>query len=120
NNIGYQNLIKLSSDAYLEGFYFKPRTSWDKLERLSKGLIVTTGCLGGPVLQELLHDNYDAALAKTARLQDIFGRDNLFVELQDHGLAEQAKTNPMLIDIARKLNAPLLACNDSHYIRHED
>jgi len=120
NNTGYQNLIKLSSDAFLEGFYYAARTDWSKLEQFSDGLIVTTGCLGGPVLQELLHDNFNAALQKTARLQDIFGRDNLFVELQDHGLVEQAKTNPMLIDIARKLNAPLLATNDLHYVKHED
>lgn len=119
-NTGYSNLMKLSSDAYLNGFYAKGRCDWSTLEEFHKGLIATTGCLGGPVLQRLLHNDYDGALAATARLQDIFGKENLFVELQDHGLPEQARTNPQLIQISRDLDAPLLAVNDSHYTNHED
>src|SRR5690606_3842812 len=80
----------------------------------------TTGCLGGPVLQRLLHNDFDGAVRTAARLQDIFGKDNLFVELQDHGLPEQARTNPLLIDLARKINAPLLATNDTHYTHAHD
>lgn len=120
NNVGYQNLIKLSSDAYMEGFYYKPRTSWDKLAQFSDGLIVTSGCLGGPVLQELLHDRFDQGLAKAARLQEIFGKDNFFIELQDHGLVEQKRTNPQLIEISRRLGAPTVVANDSHYVHHDD
>ncbi len=117
---GYRNLLKLSSAAYLEGYYYKPRLDWELLERHSTGLIATTGCLGGVVLQALLADDRIKAEALAARLQDIFGRDNLFVELQDHGLPEQHKTNPALVEIARRIGAPLLATNDSHYTHRED
>jgi DNA polymerase-3 subunit alpha len=117
---GYRNLLKLSSAAYLEGYYYKPRLDWELLERHASGLIATTGCLGGVVLQALLAGDVVEAERRAARLQDIFGRDNLFVELQDHGIAEQQRTNPQLVEIARRLNAPLLATNDSHYTHRED
>ena len=117
---GYRNLIKLSSAAYLEGYFYKPRVDWELLQRHSRGVIATTGCLGGVVLQALLRGDEAGALALAGRLQDIFGPDNLFVELQDHGLAKQRSTNPQLIEIARRLGAPLLATNDSHYTRPED
>src|ERR1700677_2411848 len=91
-NRGYANLMKLSSAAYLEGYYYKPRVDWELLERYGKGLIATTGCLGGVVLQSLLADDVANATKLAARLQDIFGRENLFVEIQDHGLAEQKRT----------------------------
>ncbi|HEY6473709.1 MAG TPA: DNA polymerase III subunit alpha [Acidimicrobiales bacterium] len=117
---GYRNPMKLSSAAYLEGYYYKPRLDWELLERHHHGLIATTGCLGGVVLQALLSGDEAEAERRAAKLQDIFGRDNLFVELQDHGLAEQQRTNPQLMEIARRLNAPLLATNDSHYTHRED
>ncbi len=117
---GYRNLIQLSSIAFLEGYYYKPRMDWELLEKYSGGLIATTGCLGGHVLQSLLNGDEQGALAKAGRLQDIFGKDNLFVELQDHGLLAQHDTNPKLIEIARKIGAPLIATNDSHYTHRED
>ncbi len=117
---GYRNLMQLSSAAYLEGYYYKPRVDWELLERHHEGLIATTGCLGGVVLQALLAGNVEEAERRAARLQDIFGRDSLFVELQDHGIADQHRTNPQLIEIARRLDAPLLATNDSHYTHRED
>ena len=117
---GYRNLMKLSSAAYLEGYYYKPRVDWELLERYSGGLIATTGCLGGVVLQSLLAGDVAGAEQKAARLQDIFGKDNLFVELQDHGLADQHRTNPHLMEIARRIGAPLLATNDSHYTHRDD
>ena len=120
NNIGYRNLIQVASNAFLDGYWYKPRCDWELLDRHSEGVIATTGCLGGHVLQSLLADDFDGALAKAARLQDIFGKDNLFVELQDHGIAAQRKTNPQLLDIAKRIGAPLLATNDSHYTRPED
>jgi DNA polymerase-3 subunit alpha len=120
NNDGYHNLLKLSSDAFINGMWYKPRSDYSMLERHSEGLIVGTGCLGGPVLQPLLHENYDAALNTAARLQDIVGKGNMFVELMDHGLPEQRKTNPYLIDIARKLDAPIIATMDSHYTHKHD
>ena len=120
SNEGYRNLIQLSSLAFLEGYYYKPRMDWELLDKYSSGLIATTGCLGGHVLQSLLNGDEKGALEKAARLQDIFGRDNLFVELQDHGLAAQHETNPKLIEIARRIGAPILATNDSHYTHRSD
>jgi DNA polymerase III subunit alpha len=120
NQTGYKNLIQLSSLAFMEGYYYKPRMDWELLDKYSDGLIATTGCLGGHVLQSLLNGDEKGAIDKAARLQDIFGRDNLFVELQDHGLAAQRETNPKLIEIAKKIGAPLLATNDSHYTHQED
>jgi DNA polymerase-3 subunit alpha len=117
---GYRNLIKLSSAAYLEGYYYKPRVDWELLEKHHEGLIATTGCLGGVVAQALLAEDFDLAMSLAGRLQDIFGKENLFVELQDHGIGAQKTTNPSLIRIARAIGAPLLATNDSHYCRRED
>jgi len=119
-NQGYKNLMKLSSESYLTGYYYKARCDWELLERHHEGIIATTGCLGGVVLQALLKGEDEHALKLAGRLQDIFGRDNLFVELQDHGLDKQKRTNPKLVEIARRLNAPLLATNDSHYVHRED
>ncbi len=119
-NLGYRNLMKLSSRAYLEGYYYKPRLDWELLSELHEGIIATTGCLGGVVLQALLAGDEKGALTKAARLQDIFGRDSLFVEIQDHGIPAQRQTNPQLIEIARKIKAPLVATNDSHYTHRED
>lgn len=120
DNVGYRNLIAISSQAFLEGYYFKPRTDWSMLEAHHEGIVATTGCLGGVVLQHLLHDDYDGALAATSRLRDIFGPNNLYVELQNHGLSEQRKTNPWLIDIAKRLDLKLICTNDTHYTNHED
>jgi len=120
NNTGYGNLIKLASRAFLEGYWRKPKVDWDLLSDHAEGLIATTGCLGGHVAQSLLAGNFDDALAKAGRLQDIFGKDNLFVELQDHGIAEQHRVTPQLVEIARRIGAPLLATNDSHYTKPED
>ncbi len=117
---GYRNLIQLASLAFLEGYYYKPRMDWELLEKYHDGLIATTGCLGGHVLQSLLQGDEKGALDKAGRLQEIFGRDNLFVELQDHGLQAQRDTNPKLVEIARKIGAPIIATNDSHYVHRDD
>jgi DNA polymerase-3 subunit alpha len=119
-NEGYKNLIQLASRAFLEGYYYKPRVDWETLAEHAAGLIATTGCLGGHVLQSLMQGDMEGAVAKAGRLQDIFGKDNLFVEMQDQGLPAQHKTNPQLLDIARRIGAPLLATNDSHYVHRED
>ncbi len=117
---GYKNLIKLSSAAYLEGYYYKPRVDWELLERYRQGVIATTGCLGGVVLQALLRDDVPLATKLAARFRDIFGPDHLYVELQDHGMDQQRRTNGELIRIAKNLHVPLLATNDSHYTKRED
>lgn len=120
NATGYKNLIQLSSRAFLEGYYMKPKVDWELLEEHHDGLIVTSGCLGGQVLQALMNGDERGALEKAARLQDIFGRDNFFVEIQDHGIPEQKTTNPQLLKIARAIKAPLVATNDSHYVHQHD
>ena len=120
NNTGYKNLMMLASRAFLEGYYYKPRCDWDILADHAEGIIATTGCLGGQVPQALINNDYDEALRRAARFQDIFGRDNYFVELQDHGIPEQHRIQPQLLQIADKLNAPLLATNDSHYTHQHD
>src|SRR5207302_5825509 len=104
-------------DFYKEA---KARVDWELLERHHEGVIATTGCLGGVVLQALLKGDDERALKLAGRLQDIFGPEHLFVELQDHGLDKQKRTNPKLVEIARQLHAPLLATNDSHYTHRED
>src|SRR5690349_2995041 len=119
-NEGYRNLIKISSQAFLDGYYYKPRSDWELLEQYSNGITATTGCLGGLVSQLILKGEHDAALQAAARFQDIFGREHFFVELQDHGIDDQRLTMRPLLDIARKLKAPLLATNDSHYTHQED
>ncbi len=119
-NDGYRNLRSLSSLAFLEGYYYKPRLDWELLERYASGVVATSGCLGGVVLQALLQDDYSRAKSLAGRLQSIFGRDSFYIELQDHGLPEQTRTNPHLISIAREIGAPLLATNDLHYVRHGD
>jgi DNA polymerase-3 subunit alpha len=117
---GYKNLIQLSSRAYLDGYYYKPRVDYELLDEHSDGLIVTSGCLGGHVLQHLMRGDFEAAVKAAGRLQDIFGRDSFFIELQDHGIPEQHRTNPQLLEIAEHLQAPLLATNDSHYVQRTD
>ncbi len=120
SNEGYRNLRELSSLAFLEGYYYKPRLDWDLLERYNEGLIATSGCLGGVVLQALMHDDYPKALELAGRLQSIFGAESFFIELQDHGLPEQERTNPQLLQIAKALRAPVVATNDLHYVHHDD
>ena len=120
NNAGYSNLLKLASRAFLEGYYYKPRMDWDLFAEHNEGLIATTGCLGSVVQQSLHKGDYQGALDRAARLQDIFGRDNLFVELQDHDIPAQKPCNPQLLEIAQTLKAPLLATNDCHYTHQHD
>jgi len=120
NNVGYRNLIQLSSKAYMEGYHYKPRADWELMEQYAEGIIATSGCLGGHVLQSLMQGQHEAALEHAARFQDIFGRDNFFIELQDQGIPEQRTTNPQLLEIARKIKAPILATNDSHYTHQHD
>lgn len=120
NNVGYKNLIQIASRSFLEGYYYKPRCDWDMLADHSEGLIVTTGCLGAQVPQALLQGDEDGALEKAGRLREIFGPENFFVEMQDHEIPEQHRVNPSLLRIARTLDAPLLATNDSHYTHRHD
>lgn len=116
---GYMNLVKLVSIAHCEGMYYKPRINFELLEKYHEGLICSSACLGGEVLQNLLKNNYEGAKAAAKRYQDLFGED-YYIELQDHGLEEQKRTNPDLIKIANELNIKMIITNDSHYLRKED
>ncbi len=120
NDVGYRNLIKLSSHAYLDGFFYKPRVDFELLERHHEGIIATSGCLGSAVCQRLLADDPAAARTLAARFQDVLGRDQFFIELQDHGIPDQQRVNPGLVALAHDLQAPLLATNDSHYTNRAD
>ncbi|MFM8237714.1 MAG: DNA polymerase III subunit alpha, partial [Actinomycetota bacterium] len=120
SDAGYRNLMKLSSSAFLEGYYYKPRTDWELLERHAEGVIATSGCLGGLLPQLVLKGEERAALAAAGRFQEIFGRDGFFIELQDHGQDDDARVVRPLLDIARALRAPVVATNDSHYTHQHE
>ncbi len=120
NLTGYQNLLKLVSDAHLKGFYYKPRTDLETLAKYADGLIGFTGCLASLVPQHLLYDRYDEARAACARFVDIFGRENYFVEIQDHGIPEQRKIIPGLLKLAEEMKLKVICTNDVHYVRSQD
>ena len=120
NLTGYQNLLKLVSDAHLKGFYYKPRTDFETLAKHANGLIGFTGCLASLVPQHLLHDRYEEARQACGRFVEIFGRENYFVEIQDHGIPEQKKIIPGLLKIAEEFNLKVICSNDVHYVRNTD
>ena len=119
-NEGYENLIRLASAGYLEGYYYKPRVDWELLSRHAKGLIALSGCLSGRVCKALERGADAEAEAELVRLVDVFGRDQVFVELQDAGLPIQQEVNPRLVALAQRTGIPLVATGDIHYLRHED
>ncbi len=119
-NVGYANLIALTSLGYLEGYYYKPRVDWELLARHAKGLIVLSGCLSGRVCRALEHGQEREAEAELSRLADVFGRDNVFVELQDAGMPIQQQLNPQLLALAERTGIPPVTTGDIHYLRHED
>jgi len=120
NLTGYQNLLKLVSDAHLKGFYYKPRTDPETLARHAEGLIGFTGCLASLVPQHLLHDREEEARQACGRFVEIFGRENYFVEIQDHGLPEQRKIIPGLLKLAEEFGLKVIATNDVHYVNAAD
>jgi len=120
NQTGYKNLMRLVSIAAMEGFYYKPRIDWEILEKYHQGLICTTACIEGEVPALLLSGNYETAKKKAEDFLTLFGND-FYLEIQNHpGLKEQKKTNERIIKISRELGVPLVATNDSHYLRKED
>ncbi len=120
NNTGYHNLIKLVSSGFTEGFYNKPRIDDELLEKHSEGLICLSACLAGEIPRKLLSGDYLAAKEKALYYQKLFGKENFFLELQNHGLQDQLKLNPELIRLAGDIGAELVVTNDSHYISRED
>ena len=120
NDQGYKNLIKIVSEAYKTGFYYKPRVDHDLLAQYSEGLVCLSACLAGKVQHELLMDNYEGAKQEALWLENNFGKGNFFLEIQDQGLEEEYKINPMLKKLSKELDIPLVATNDCHYINQED
>jgi DNA polymerase III subunit alpha len=120
NLTGYHNLSKLASYGYLEGFYYKPRIDKELLAQHCEGLIAMSACLKGAVPQKLTMEQPEAALAEANELQDIFGKGNFFLELQDHNLPAQKRVNPAIIEMARKNGIPLVCTNDTHYLQRDD
>ncbi len=117
---GYRNLIKLTSLAHTEGFYYKPRIDREILEKYSAGLICLSACLSGEIPRLLRNDDYAGALAAAGWYSEVFGRENFFLELMYHGLDEERKVNHGLLSLARELNLGVVATNDCHYLDHSD
>ena len=120
NQEGWQNLIKLCSIGFVEGYYYKPRLDHDILRKYSKGIIATSACLAGEVQSYLLENNYEKALKTALLYKDIFGENNFFLEMQDHGIEEQQTVNSLLTKISKETGIKLIATNDVHYINKED
>ncbi len=119
NKKGYKNLIKLDSIAYVDGFYYKPRIDYKLLREHSEGLVCLSGCLAGRVNKRLMQNDYEGAKETALMLYDIF-KDDFYLEIQDHGMPEQKRINPLIIKLGKELNIPLVATNDVHYIEKED
>lgn len=120
NNEGYQNLMKIVSKGFVEGYYYKPRVDMELLEEYHEGLIALSACLAGEVQRNLTRGMYEEAKASAKRYEDIFGKGNFFLELQDHGMQEQAAVNPQLMRLSADTGIDLVATNDVHYTYDKD
>lgn len=120
NETGYKNLIKLVSAGFIEGFYSKPRIDKEILEQHSEGLVALSACLAGEIPQALLAGDYEKAKQVALYYNSVFGQDNFYLEIQDHGIEAQQKVLPALIRLSRETGIPLVATNDSHYLTKED
>lgn len=120
NMTGYHNLIQLVTEAFTDGFYQKPRVDLDALRRHSEGLIALSACLAGKIPQEIMNGNLAGAEEAAIQLRDIFGKNNFYLELQDHGIPDQLRVNSALSSLSEKLDIPLVCTNDVHYLRKED
>ena len=119
NKKGYHNLVKLDSIAYVDGFYYKPRVDYKTLREHSEGLVCLSACLAGRIPRLLLRGDYEGAKRTALELKEIFGED-FYIEIQDHGLEEQRRVLPLLLQLSKELGIPPVATNDVHYIRAED
>ena len=120
NNKGYQNLMKIVSIGFTEGFYYKPRVDKEILRKYHEGIIATSACLAGEVQRNVLRGMYEEACKSAGEYEEIFGKGNFFLELQDHGLPEQKQVNQALLRMSRELHIELVATNDIHYTYAED
>ena len=120
NNQGYANLMKIVSKGFVEGYYYRPRVDKEVLREYHEGIIALSACLAGEIPRYLVKGLYDEARKTAREYEEIFGKGNFFLELQDHGIEEQAQVNPMLIRMSEELDIPLVATNDVHYTYAED
>ncbi len=120
NNEGYKNLMNIVSIGYVEGFYYRPRIDLDVLRKNSEGIIALSACMMGVLSKKILADNYEDAKKSALEFIDIFGRENYYIEIQDHGIYEQKRLNTELIRLAKELGLGLVATNDIHYVKRED
>ena len=120
NNQGYQNLMKIVSKGFVEGFYYKPRVDYEVLEQYHEGIIATSACLAGEIPRYLMRGMYEDAKQAALHYQEIFGQGNFFLELQDHGIPAQRQVNQGILRISKELGIGLVATNDSHYTLKED
>lgn len=120
NNIGYENLIKLVSLSFIDGFYIRPRVDDELLFKYHEGLICLSACLAGELQQKLLANDYNGAKEKAIYYQKIFGKNNFYIEIQNHGISEEEIVSTKLIQLAKEIDAPLVCTNDAHYINKED
>lgn len=120
NNEGMHNLFNLSSDSYIEGFYQKPRMDYETLAQFSKGIIATSGCASGEIQTRIRFGDYEGAKRVAATLQDIYGKENFFVEVMDHGIDIERRATKDLLRLADELSIPLVLTNDSHYVHESD
>ncbi len=120
NEVGYRNLIAMVSQSWTEGFYNRPRVDFELLEKHHEGLIALSACLAGEIPRALMRNDYQGAREAALRYRDIFGAENFFLELQDHGLENQHYVNPQIIRLSRETGIPLVVTNDCHYIAKED
>ncbi|TWH79314.1 DNA polymerase III subunit alpha [Sedimentibacter saalensis] len=120
NYTGYKNIIKLCSEGFVDGYYYKPRIDHETLRRHSQGVIALSACLAGEVQTKLLENNYEDAVKAALLYKDIFGENNFYLEMQDHGMQEQQAVNKNLLKIANETGIKLVATNDVHYINKED
>ena len=120
NMIGYKNLTKLVSAAFTEGFYFKPRVDKELLREHSEGIICLSACLAGAIPRKILNGDYSGAKAEALELRDIFGKDNFYLEIQNHFLDDDKPATQGLVKLSEEIGAPLVATNDAHYIKRSD
>ncbi len=120
NEEGYQNLMKIVSIGFTEGFYYRPRIDMEVLRKYNKGLIALSACMAGVLSRHILSNNYEEAKRRAEEFVEIFGKDRYFIEIQDHGILEQQKLNRELIALAEELDLSLVATNDIHYVKQED
>ena len=120
NNQGYNNLMKIVSRGFIDGFYYRPRVDKELLRKYHEGIICASACLAGEVQRDLVKDLYREAKATALEYEEIFGKGNYFLELQDHGYDDQKKVNAGLLRLHEETGIPLIATNDSHYIKAED